>query len=95
MTVKLRLLTHVPWFCVCVCMAGGLFFFFFDGTPNYPLKKKILLLSVAVHRNNRVGSRQFTKFSAAFPNLWLSVWSPCVKLVSLSLLSLYLRQVFS
>ena len=29
--------------CVCVCMAGG-FFFFFDGTPNYPLKKNLVAL---------------------------------------------------
>ena len=44
MTVELRLPTNLPWFSVCVDGRGLVFF---DGTPNYPLKK-ILLLSVAV-----------------------------------------------
>ena len=58
--------------CVCVCVWQGAFFFFLM-VHLIILLKKILLLSVAVHRDNHVGSSQFTKFSAAFPNLWLSV----------------------
>ena len=30
--------------CVCVCVWQGAFFFFFDGTPNYPLKKNLVAL---------------------------------------------------